>query len=396
MKKIILLSCMAGAFLLSSCSYDETVESYKGNGISFRTFTDNVTRSTAINDASGLTDFKVAAYKDADKSLYFKDTWTKATDAGTNSWNCSNIYYWPGDNSAQLNFSAYGPVANINGGTEAFTGTSNKITGISPAVNAKDQTELLVAYNTGTGANNQSGVNMQFKHIFSQIVVQARNKSNVHRIEVKGVKLGHLHSTADLTMPSASTDNNTLLQRTGTWDNYVPAATGGTWDDGKNSYVSKALADNTEMGADYTSLMGTDNSFIVIPQSMTAWTENATNDGAYISVLCRIWQKTGNGADEILLYPSDETQWGWAAVGIAPDWNPGYKYTYNLSFFDGENGGAGTVDPDPTDPDPTDPTVPIDPNPNPGDPVVGGAIKINVTVDTWEDATPQPGDIVMK
>ena len=375
---------MAGAFLLSSCSYDETVESYKGNGISFRTFTDNVTRSTAINDASGLTDFKVAAYKDADKSLYFQDTWTQSQASGAYSWNCSNIYYWPGDNSAQLNFSAYGPV-----------GTSNKITGISPAVNAKVQTELLVAYNTGTGANNQSGVNMQFKHIFSQIVVQAKNASNVHRIEVKGVKLGHLHSTADLTMPSASTDNNDLLQRNTIWGNLSPA-TGGNWDAGKNSYVSKSLTDGTVMGSTYSSLMGTDNSFIVIPQSMTAWTENATNDGAYISVLCRIWQKTGNGADEILLYPSDETQWGWAAVGIAPDWNPGYKYTYNLSFFDGENGGAGTVDPDPTDPDPTDPTVPIDPNPNPGDPVVGGAIKINVTVDTWEDATPQPGDIVMK
>lgn len=114
--------------------------------------------------------------------------------------------------------------------------------------------------------------------------------------------------------------------------------------------------------------------FMLLPQTQAAWNEKAQNDavGAYLAVLCRISQNDGNGNFN-LLYPKPADvaageNYGYSAVPVKMEWEPGKKYTYTLDFFG--NGGGGQVDPD---------------KPGGGEDIVGGPIKFTVTVDTWND-----------
>jgi hypothetical protein len=130
-------------------------------------------------------------------------------------------------------------------------------------------------------------------------------------------------------------------------------------------------------------MFGSDN-FLMIPQTLTAWSGTAANNGgAYLSVLCRITDELGN-----LIFPSDASKYGFAALPVSQTWNPGHKVTYSISFFT-NGGGAGLIDPDPTNPDdPSDPDV--DPNPGggkgPGDLVTPDSevpISVSVSITDW-------------
>ena len=126
-----------------------------------------------------------------------------------------------------------------------------------------------------------------------------------------------------------------------------------------------------------------DDNFMLLPQQLTAWDGTASQTGAYLSVLCRIYSV--DGGNEILLYPqptdtdNKDGKYAFSAVSIDTNWEPGKKYTYTLNFCD-NGGGAGKRDPDP------DPDEPVDPDPgvDPGEPILG-PITFTVTVDEWSD-----------
>ena len=138
-------------------------------------------------------------------------------------------------------------------------------------------------------------------------------------------------------------------------------------------------------------MSGTDN-WLMIPQQLTGMAMDASgsdNGGAYIAVLCRITDMTGNA-----VYPTSNAgettkKYAYTAVAIPTNWEAGHKYTYNLKFF-GAHGGAGSVDPDPTNPqDPNDPDVDTNPLPgkNPGDPIIDSPITFNVSIEDWISGT---------
>lgn len=149
--------------------------------------------------------------------------------------------------------------------------------------------------------------------------------------------------------------------------------------------------DKVKLTADAQSIMFGDDNFMLIPQILEAWNGTESTNGAYLSVLCRIYSL--DGGNETLLYPeptendNKDGKYAFAAVAINTNWEPGKKYTYTLNFC-GDGGGAGEIDPNPVDPtDPTDPE--IDPTPKPdgngGDGILGKPIKFTVTVDDWKD-----------
>ena len=124
-----------------------------------------------------------------------------------------------------------------------------------------------------------------------------------------------------------------------------------------------------------------DDNFMLLPQKLEKWDGTASTKGAYLSVLCRITSL--NGQEETLLFPSEANKYGFTAVGIDTNWEPGKKYIYTLEFC-APGGGGGKTDPNPVNPtDPTDPYV--DPTPDPGKSVLGKPIKFTVTVDEWKD-----------
>ena len=121
-----------------------------------------------------------------------------------------------------------------------------------------------------------------------------------------------------------------------------------------------------------------DGTWMLIPQSLSAWEGNATDIGTYLAVKIQITDKGG-----ALKYPRGEgitadsdDAYGWTAVGIAPNWEQGNKYIYQLKFTDTN---AGIIPPG---------------EPGEGEPVLGGPIVFNVvSVEGWSDSTEPPVEL---
>ena len=354
MKKKTLLIFLAVCALVS-CSDDDKMET-NDDVIRFDTSIGGVntqnTRSAITTD--NFKKFNVTALGDA--SAYFQDL--EVAKQADGAWETATPKYWP---SYPLKFYGYAPQSLKDRAT--ITTTSQKITGFTPASMVKDQEDVITAY-VLANRNSASGTAvLDFKHALSQIEVLAKNGSpDLYTVEVLGVKLGQIPSTADLTFQTAN-------------DGYPTWSTA----DGNANYMLKGSTKLT-LDRQARSIMFGTNTFLMIPQELTPWSANSSNNGgAYISVLCRIKDQLGN-----LLYPSVATKYGFAALPIKQTWTTGHKYTYTIAFFT-NGGGAGLIDPNPLNPeDPNDPDV--DPNPGgsgkgPGDQVVPDSeIPITVTV----------------
>ncbi|WOG11688.1 fimbrillin family protein [Bacteroides caccae] len=367
MKKYFLFSAMA-ALALASCTNDDVVDVNKGGGISFRASLDKA-RTKAVTSLSNLNAFNVTAI--GNSSNYFTDLGVTSSDNGS-TWTTAYTYYWPG---YELAFFAYAP--QTPGGTVGISGTGKKISDFSPAQDVSAQNDLVIAYNTGTkAANERSGVPLNFKHALSQIEVQAKCSNEKIKIEILGVRMVNAATKAEFTFPETETTSAYVLAQS-QWAGWS-GADGGH----ETAYYIKGeqpvtLTDNAQ------SIMFGDDNFMLLPQQLTAWDGTASQTGAYLSVLCRIYSV--DGGNEILLYPqptdtdNKDGKYAFSAVSIDTNWEPGKKYTYTLNFCD-NGGGAGKGDPDP------DPDEPVDPDPgvDPGEPILG-PITFTVTVDEWSD-----------
>lgn len=368
MKIKTLFLATAALAALASCSNDETVDVNQGSGIRMKAFLNKATtRATEMTPAgiSKAGGFKVHAYCANNAGFNFTDVFKNAN--GGVDWTSDNKHYWPGDNS-EMEFFAYAPSAT----GAAADGKSIPNYTIS-ATSAKDQTDLVVGYNKGTKeANEQNGLEMNFRHALSQVVVKAKNSNTTNmKVEVIGVKVGYVNSKGTLAMPTTATLNDGSLLPSASWTGHadILSYTAGLVD--KTTPASPGTA--IELNANAQDLQFNEGGFMLLPQTQTAWAPKQNTDGAYLAVLCRISQNDGNGNFN-LLYPKPVDvaageNYGYSAVPVDVTWEPGKKYTYTLDFFG--NGGGGQVDPE---------------KPGGGDEIVGGPIKFTVTVDNWTDA----------
>lgn len=382
MKKNLLLAALAASVMVS-CSNDDIVDVNHGEGIAFRASLDRaLTRANATN-LENLNAFNVTAIGNGQN--YFTNMPVTSEDKGS-TWKPAHTYYWP---SYDLSFFAYAPQE--PGGTVSIDNNGKKITGFSPSQKVSEQKDLVVSYNTGNKKNNEEkGVAMNFKHALSQIEVKAKCSNEKIKIEVRGVKLVNAAATADFTFPNEVTNTNYTLTQD-KWSNLQEK------DDHSKAYMITGK-DKVELKAVAQSIMFGDDNFMLIPQKLTKWDGTESKNGAYLSVLCRIYSL--DDGNETLLYPrptendNKDGKYAFAAVAIDTDWEPGKKYTYTLNFC-GDGGGAGEIDPNPGPVDPTDPTEPeIDKKPGTGgEEILGKPIKFTVTVDNWVDKSE---DVEMK
>ncbi len=375
MKKEILFAAIA-AVAMASCSSDDTLDANKSvYGITFRASVDKHTRATEVN-LNNMNTFNVTAV--GNEKTYFSNLLATSTD-GT-SWTTDKTYYWP---SYELTFYAW---SHADDGTAEVSHASKKVVNFAPSQTVANQKDFLVSVNKGTkAANNGSGVTMNFKHALSQIVVQAKCSNDNMKIEVLGVKLVNMATKADFTFPETETTTSATLAQ-GQWDNWSDK------NDHSKAYMVKGESAVT-LTSDAASIMFGDNSFMLIPQKLTAWNASSSTQGAYLAVLCRV--SSLNGAEETLLYPeptADDTKankYAFTAVGIDTNWEPGKKYTYTLDFCNGVDGGCGQIAPDLTNPVSASDTD-IDTNPVDGQTAgytILGAIKLSATVDSWNAAS---------
>lgn len=383
MKKTNLLVLSAAAALFAtSCSKDQVSEANPGNAIRFKTFS-NVHSKATETTTNNLANFKIYAFTGTAQTSFtpfFSDTYNKVE---TSFAPAGGTHYWPADGSLNCVFIGHAP-ANLSTG---FSGTpvidisnpaqaaNRQISALEPKQDLADQTDLLVFRNHGTGTDNtSSGVALYMQHALSQIKVQAVNHNTSITVKVKGVKVV-AKNKGTLTLPehSIAALNSPIAQSS--WTLAEDA-----------SYMSyRASGTEATMSTDPrtpTNLMFAENSnFMLIPQTLTQWDGTASANGSYIAVLCQVSDGTTQ------LFPSTPGSYGYAAVPINTSWEPGKRYTYTLQFFK-DNGGGGIEPPiDPTDPDPAPE--------NPGQPIVGGAIKFTVEVNGWADANGQPAETPM-
>lgn len=282
---------------------------------------------------------------------------TPSVPAGT-------TWYWPSKSSSS-SFTAWAPYE-----TPAFLPGS-----YTASTTIADQKDILVAYNTGSATDFESGVPLKFRHILSQIIIKADNAAkNKIQIKVKDVRLNNIKSAGTWSLPTASTA--TAL-------GYNP------WSGVSTEVNYLTGVGEITLDGSVKDLTGT-APLLLIPQELGA-ADIASTTGQYLSVLVQIQNLTGTSDDEKAIFPrinvlpaQNETissqGWAWASVDVNTTWEPGKKYIYTLHFT--EN-GYGKVDGNQGDGG--DPT----PGVEPGEDVVDAPVKLvlDVEVIDWVEAT---------
>ena len=389
MKKLVFLLPIA-AIAMASCSSDSVVEQpatkvVSANALQVYPEIQGVTRGT-VWDNSNFEKFYLTTtgnFQESSTEVNSTDgaafSEAKVTKSGSTWLINGKEWYWP-SKSASSNFTAWAPVAPDGdpifgpGSYEAFTTIAN-------------QKDILVAFNSGSVSDFESGVPLKFRHILSQIIIKADNadKSKIN-IEVKDVRLNNICSKGTWKAPTASTASALGYEP---WNDNDGNTTASVED-----YYLTGCGTLTPITLDGSAkdLTG-DNPLLLIPQTLGA-ANIKDGTGQYLSVLVKITKVSGGD----LIFPKNDgtkangESYAWAAVDINTVWEPGKKYIYTLHFT--EN-GYGKVDgnTDGGNDDPTDPTPEDDTNdgndPQPGDDIVDTPVKLilDVEVIDWIDGT---------
>lgn len=395
MNKAVYL-CAAATLALASCSNDETVEIAQQKGISFRTVAGLSTRGVETTQAN-LASMFVTAYEDgADAAYYSNVEYTR--EGQTNTFVSNPQFNWL--KGKTINFLALSPqatdwpVANAANAV-TFDKTGNKFEAIfsevTPKDDVSDQKDLLIGNASGTENTSAAGLALTLNHVLSQIQIQAKHSNNAYTYHIKGVRIASVVGKGDYKFSAGwtvNTDRQTATLKTYDVILDQPIELDGTVAGGNLAVLMKGSADK-----------GYDNAML-IPQQLTKWAGDKDHSGGnfdkgtYISLLLNV--KTTNGGT--YLYPSgatDDTQYGWAAIGIDTNWEAGKKYIYTLDI----SNGCGKVDPVEPNEDPKNPIVKPQPDgndPDKGEQIFGDPIKFDVTVTEWDNTFENTADSDLK
>ena len=313
--------------------------------------------------------FSVRAYGQG--QLYFEERVT-ATDpaTGTGIWNTANPHLWP---PYELDFIGYNGLGEY--GTLSADATGVSLVLSTPEAVEK-QVDIIVARTKGRAADHATnGVPLYFKHLLSQLSVQAKNSNKSYKVEVAGVKIARIQSQATLTLPAEIKQDVELTGYT-----YLP----GSKSFGAATASVLTLGDTPqEIG---NSAAG---NFMLIPQELTAWNRDeqiggaVDNKGTYLGVLLRI--TTPSGAQ---CYPLETGKYAYATIpfSIPGGMRAGVHYQVTLDF----SKGAGYQEPVLGDGVPANlpadvevSTQPWGGKEKPGKAILGGPIKFDVSVEPW-------------
>lgn len=225
MKKVFFGTALASMALLSACSSDNelaNVGTTASNAIGFHIVGNKAeTRATPITPENlTKTDFNVFAYKNnngKDGEIFMGDN---GHDHGLNGvtikyknekWDYANpadLHYWPKDGS--LNFYAVSPASFPEGAT-TYSWDIQKETktityfcfdeyGLS---NGNSNPDVMYAITKGQNQSTQAGkVNLNFQHILSQVVFQAKTVNSDMEVYIKEIKIKNFKLGGTFTIPT--------------------------------------------------------------------------------------------------------------------------------------------------------------------------------------------------
>lgn len=347
MKKVIFGTALASMALLSACSSDNelaNVETTANNAIGFHVVGNKAeTRATPITpDNLTTTDFNVFAYKNnngADGDIFMGDNGHDHGLKGVtikyknNQWDYDNpadLHYWPKDGS--LNFYAVSP-ASI-GSTTIYSWDIQKETKTITyscfdeynRTDGKANPDVMYAIAKNQTQSIKAGkVNLNFQHILSQVVFQAKTVNSDMEVDIKDIKIKNFRVGGTFTIP---TDGSSPSQSN--W------ALGDVWKLTAFTVITKSDADPIKIKGTEATEISNDKPMLFAPQSLTGWdvaqhktTDDAdTNGESYLIINCKIKQKND-------YLHGKETQYEDLFVPFGTSWEPGKRYIYTLIFGGG-------------------------------------------------------------
>lgn len=345
MKKVIFGTALASMALLSACSSDNelaNVQTTANNAIGFHVVGNKAeTRATPITpDNLTTTDFNVFAYKNnngADGDIFMGDNGHDHGLKGVtikhknNKWDYDNpadLHYWPKDGS--LNFYAVSPASipegvtlyswDIPSGTKTIsyncfdeygTSTGHSNPDVMYAI-AKDYTQ----------ATKAGKVDLNFQHILSQVVFQAKTVNSDMEVDIKDIKIKNFRVGGTFTIPTDGSPSQS------NW------ALGDVWKLTAFTVIKKSDADPIKITGTEATDISSKTPMLFVPQPLTKWnvahkiTDADTKGESYLIINCKIKQKNdylhGSGTNYETLY-----------VPFGTSWDPGKRYIYTLIFGGG-------------------------------------------------------------
>lgn len=348
MKKVIFGTALASMALLSACSSDNelaNVGTTANNAIGFHVVGNKAeTRSNIINSTTDLekTDFNVVAFKNnggTDGEVFMGDKEHENGLKGViinhknGKWDyadASDLHYWPKEGS--LNFYAVSP-ASIPEDLTLYHWAIEKATKTITyscfdeynRTDGKGNPDVMYAIATNQTQSTKAGkVNLNFQHILSQVVFQAKTVNSDMEVYIKEIKIKNFKLGGTFTIP---TDGSSPSQS--------------SWNLGdvgvhKNPFtvIKKSDADAIKIKGTEATDISSKTPMLFVPQPLTGWdvkhkiADADTNGESYLIINCKIKQKND-------YLHGTETDYENLFVPFGTSWDPGKRYIYTLIFGGG-------------------------------------------------------------
>lgn len=341
--KILAVAVVATVF--ASCSNEEelaNVGKSESNAIRFAGISGlSDTRTTPIGTHNlTSTNFDVMAFMSSDNALFMGGKHVSGeSDHGvkivykTSAWDYDDsdkVAYWP--TSGDVDFYAVSPAITDDLVRQGFaydmTSTAKTISYTTVDEYDSKGTNHDVMYAVTKGRNKENNgtkpVQMNFKHILSQVVFKAKTTSSILEVDVENVKIHNFVLSGKFTLPAVEPAMSD-------WK-LSPAA--------KGAYTVKLNAANVKTKNAVVELSDMNSPLIMIPQKLTKW---STSTGAAVSIheadnaiesYLEISMKLKQN-DSYLIGSATEYKTVYVPFDNATGWEPGKRYIYTLIFGGG-------------------------------------------------------------
>lgn len=343
--KILAVAVVATVF--ASCSNEEelaNVGKSESNAIRFVGISGlSDTRTTPIGTHNlTSTNFDVMAFMSSDNALFMGGKHVSGvSDHGvkivynTSAWDYDDkdkMAYWP--TVGDVDFYAVSPAITddlvLQGFVYDMTSAAKTISYSTVDEYNSKGTNHDVMYAVTKGRNKKNNgtmpVQMNFKHILSQVVFKAKTTSSILEVDVENVKIHNFVHSGTFTLPAGEPAMSD-------WK-LSPAA--------KGAYTVKLNAANVKTKNAVVNLSDMNSPMMLIPQKLTKWSTYSAAGTAvsipeadkakecYLEISMKLKQN-----DSYLIGSAAEYKTVYVPFDNATGWEPGKRYIYTLIFGGG-------------------------------------------------------------
>lgn len=342
--KILAVAVVATVF--ASCSNEEelaNVGKSESNAIRFAGISGlSDTRTTPIGTHNlTSTNFDVMAFMSSDNALFMGGKHVSGvSDHGvkivynTSAWDYDDkdkMAYWP--TVGYVDFYAVSPAITddlvLQGFVYDMTSAAKTISYSTVDEYNSKGTNHDVMYAVTKGRNKKNNgtmpVQMNFKHILSQVVFKAKTTSSILEVDVENVKIHNFVHSGTFTLPAGEPAMSD-------WK-LSPAA--------KGAYTVKLNAANVKTKNAVVNLSDMNSPLMLIPQKLTKWSTYSAGTAVsipeadkakkcYLEISMKLKQN-----DSYLIGSAAEYKTVYVPFDNATGWEPGKRYIYTLIFGGG-------------------------------------------------------------